>query len=314
MAGGDVGSARRARILAGQPRFRPRSRFSQLNLGAGPYPRDRSADRELPEGESGATALDHSATAVMLALPAVAGAAPREIDVGDDFFCPEEPPGPELRAGPSFRWSNGGGSSRHNIRQDDKLFFLRDADQGPDRLHDQRLGRLLPLLLHAPRLPQGGMAGGQGPSDRQTDSLDRRDRGPVGRAPTPTPAPASTSATGWTTGGGRPGRTTRAASTAPSAATTARQLQAQPPHLQDQGALGAPEGHEAQRLVAGAQARHRPRLSGPCEGCGRRPAAAAGRPRAAPSAAGRCGRRAGGPRRAPPGPGYGRRAATRSRG
>ena len=104
----------------------------------------------------------------------------------------------------------------------------------------------------------------------------------------------------------------------------AGQLQAQPPHLQDQGALGAPEGHEAQRLVPGslnrceaADAGRRSaevRLSGPCEVCGRRPAAAAGRPRAAPSAAGRCGRRAGGPRRGPPGPGYGRRAATRSRG
>ena len=33
------------------------------------------------------------------------------------------------------------------------------------------------------------------------------------------------------------------------------QLQAQPPQLQDQGALGAQEGREAQRLVPGAQAR-----------------------------------------------------------
>jgi hypothetical protein len=64
-----------------------------------------------------------SAAAVVLALPAVAGAAPRKIDVGDNFFSPRNPPARNFENGPSFRWSRGGGSTGlHNVRQDDRLF------------------------------------------------------------------------------------------------------------------------------------------------------------------------------------------------
>ena len=73
-----------------------------------------------------------SATAALLALPAVAGAAPRQISAGDDFFSPKKPAARNLEAGPSFHWSRAGGSSgRHNIRQDDKLFFSGNATSGP---------------------------------------------------------------------------------------------------------------------------------------------------------------------------------------
>jgi plastocyanin len=73
-----------------------------------------------------------SATAALLALPAVAGAAPREISVGDDFFSPKKPAARNFQAGPSFHWSRGGGSSNsHNIRQDDKLFRSGDPVSGP---------------------------------------------------------------------------------------------------------------------------------------------------------------------------------------
>jgi plastocyanin len=73
-----------------------------------------------------------SATAALLALPAVAGAAPREISAGDDFFSPKKPAARSFQAGPSFHWSRAGGSSnRHNIRQDDKLFFSGHATSGP---------------------------------------------------------------------------------------------------------------------------------------------------------------------------------------
>jgi plastocyanin len=73
-----------------------------------------------------------SATAALLALPAVAAAAPREISAGDDFFSPKKPAARNFEAGPSFHWSRTGGSSgRHNIRQDDKLFFSGHATSGP---------------------------------------------------------------------------------------------------------------------------------------------------------------------------------------
>jgi plastocyanin len=73
-----------------------------------------------------------SATAALLALPTVAAAAPREISAGDDFFSPKKPAARNFEAGPSFHWSRTGGSSgRHNIRQDDKLFFSGHATSGP---------------------------------------------------------------------------------------------------------------------------------------------------------------------------------------
>jgi len=73
-----------------------------------------------------------SATVALLALPAVAGAAPREISAGDDFFSPKKPAARNFQAGPSFHWSRAGGSSNdHNIRQDDKLFFSGNPTSGP---------------------------------------------------------------------------------------------------------------------------------------------------------------------------------------
>ena len=73
-----------------------------------------------------------STAAVALALPAVVGAAPRQIDVSDDFFSPQRPPARNFQAGPSFRWSRAGGSSGdHNIRQDDRLFRSGDPTTGP---------------------------------------------------------------------------------------------------------------------------------------------------------------------------------------
>jgi hypothetical protein len=73
-----------------------------------------------------------SAAAVVLALPAAAGAAPRHIDVGDDFFSPKKPPARNFANGPSFRWSRAGVSSGdHNIRQDDRLFRSGDPTTGP---------------------------------------------------------------------------------------------------------------------------------------------------------------------------------------
>jgi plastocyanin len=69
-----------------------------------------------------------SAAAALLALPAAAGAAPRQIAVGDDFFSPKRPPARALQPGSSFNWSSGGGTfSRHNVRQDDNLFFSGNA-------------------------------------------------------------------------------------------------------------------------------------------------------------------------------------------
>jgi len=73
-----------------------------------------------------------SATVALLALPAVAGAAPREISAGDDFFSPKKPAARNFQAGPSFHWSRAGGSSNdHNIRQGDKLFFSGNPTSGP---------------------------------------------------------------------------------------------------------------------------------------------------------------------------------------
>jgi len=69
---------------------------------------------------------------VVLALPALAGAAPREIDVGDDFFAPKKPPARNFANGPSFRWSRRGDSiGEHNIRQDDRLFRSGPPTFGP---------------------------------------------------------------------------------------------------------------------------------------------------------------------------------------
>ncbi len=73
-----------------------------------------------------------SAAAVALTLPAFADAAPRQITVGDDFFAPKRPPARNFASGPSFRWTNGGGTlNPHNIRQDAKLFSSGRRTAGP---------------------------------------------------------------------------------------------------------------------------------------------------------------------------------------
>ena len=64
-----------------------------------------------------------SVAAALLALPSLASAAPRQIDVRDDFFAPQRPPARDLQAGASFTWSSPGGTfNEHNVRQDAKLF------------------------------------------------------------------------------------------------------------------------------------------------------------------------------------------------
>ena len=76
--------------------------------------------------------ISAAAVALALAFPAAAGAVPREIDVDDDFFRPKNPPTRNFEPGPSFRWTNGGGTSnRHNIRQDDGLFSSGPLTDGP---------------------------------------------------------------------------------------------------------------------------------------------------------------------------------------
>jgi plastocyanin len=73
-----------------------------------------------------------SAAAALLGLPAAAGAAPRNIDVGDDFFSPKRPPARSFQPGPSFHWSNGSGTfNAHNVRQDDRLFRSGGLTRGP---------------------------------------------------------------------------------------------------------------------------------------------------------------------------------------
>jgi plastocyanin len=72
-----------------------------------------------------------SATAVVLALPAAAGAAPRQIVADDDFFAPKRPPARNFQAGPSFRWSDvAGPNNPHNVRQDDRLFRSGNPTEG----------------------------------------------------------------------------------------------------------------------------------------------------------------------------------------
>jgi plastocyanin len=76
--------------------------------------------------------ISAAAVTMALALPAVAGAPPRQIDVNDDFFAPKNPPTRNFQAGRSFRWTNGGGTgNEHNIRQDDRLFSSGSATDGP---------------------------------------------------------------------------------------------------------------------------------------------------------------------------------------
>jgi hypothetical protein len=101
-----------------------------------------------------------SAIVALLGLPALAGAAPREISVDDDFFSPKNPPAREFATGPSFHWSNGGGTARrHNVRQDDRLFRSGELTRGPiDFTINASAGSYHYFCeLHGSR--QGGMTG-----------------------------------------------------------------------------------------------------------------------------------------------------------
>jgi plastocyanin len=114
------------------------------------------------------------AAAGLLALPAAAAAAPREISVGDNFFSPKKPPARSFQAGSSFHWSRGSGSNRHNIRQDDKLFrsgnpvsgpinFSIDASAGSYHyyceLHGSRRGGMSGVVRVRPRALPDSLAG-----------------------------------------------------------------------------------------------------------------------------------------------------------
>jgi plastocyanin len=76
--------------------------------------------------------ISAAAVALALALPATAGAVPQQIDVRDDRFVPKRPPTRSFEPGPSFRWTNGGGTgNEHNVRQDDRLFSSGGLTDGP---------------------------------------------------------------------------------------------------------------------------------------------------------------------------------------
>jgi plastocyanin len=76
--------------------------------------------------------ISAGAVALALAFPATAGAVAQEIDIRDDRFVPRNPPTRSFEPGPSFRWSNGGGTgNEHNVRQDDRLFSSGPLTDGP---------------------------------------------------------------------------------------------------------------------------------------------------------------------------------------
>ena len=150
-----------------------------------------------------------SATVALLALPAVAGAAPRQISAGDDFFSPKKPAARSFEAGASFHWSRAGGSSnRHNIRQDDKLFFSGHATSGPINYTINASAGSFHYYCEIHRF--SGMSGvGQGPSARHPRLGGRRDSRPVGRLRHQHRLALRRRATGSTTGSGSSGRRTR---------------------------------------------------------------------------------------------------------
>jgi hypothetical protein len=101
-----------------------------------------------------------SATAVALALPAAVGAAPREIDVGDNFFSPRKPPARNFANGHSFRWSRAAGSTGdHNVRQDDRLFRSGDPTTGPIHFAINASAGSYHYYCEIHGSRQGGMAG-----------------------------------------------------------------------------------------------------------------------------------------------------------
>jgi plastocyanin len=99
-----------------------------------------------------------SAAALALAFPAGAGAAPRLIDVGDDFFAPKRS-ARNFAPGPSFRWSSvPAANNLHNVRQDDRLFFSGSPEDPLNfRINASAGSYHYYCTLHGSR--QGGMAG-----------------------------------------------------------------------------------------------------------------------------------------------------------
>ena len=115
-----------------------------------------------------------SATAVALVLPAFAGAAPRQINVGDDFFAPQNPPTRNFSDGRSFRWTNGGGTGNpHNVRQDDRLFSSGALTSGPIDYSIRASAGSYHYYCTLHGSPQGGMAG-------RVKVKPIRDRDPIG--------------------------------------------------------------------------------------------------------------------------------------
>jgi hypothetical protein len=96
---------------------------------------------------------------VALTLPAFASAAPRQIDVGDDFFSPTNPTARNFSPGPSFQWSSLAAATHdHNVRQDDRLFFSGPpSDPVNFRIRASAGSYHYYCTLHGSRL--GGMEG-----------------------------------------------------------------------------------------------------------------------------------------------------------
>ena len=134
--------------------------------------------------------ISAAAVALALALPVVAGAAPRQINVADDFFAPSNPPTRILEPGPSFRWSNGRGTANdHNVRQDDRLFCSGQSDHRARSTSTIRASAGSYALSTASSMPSGTWPAGLR-SSRSGGPLSERARGPWDdarqpRAPTP---------------------------------------------------------------------------------------------------------------------------------
>jgi plastocyanin len=104
--------------------------------------------------------ISAAALAMALALTPAASAVPREIDVGDDFFSPRNPPTRNFSDGASFRWTNGNGTgNRHNIRQDKRLFSSGALTRGPIDFAIRASAGSFHYYCTLHGSPQGGMAG-----------------------------------------------------------------------------------------------------------------------------------------------------------
>ena len=168
--------------------------------------------------------ISAAAVALALALPAVAGAAPRQIDVGDDFFAPKNPPARNFSDRPQLPLDE-----RRRDGQSPTTSARTTGCSPPARLTDGPIDFSIRAsagsyhyycTLHGTPARHRHARAGQGPPDRACPARGAARSGSGGRTPAPTRARASTSATRWTAGSGRPGRTTRPPSAPSSAATT----------------------------------------------------------------------------------------------